>query len=225
MDNNSLTIALAHAGLLADADIEDISLLDVAKSAPKGDTLSKLVANAATDSQYPPSPSVATIFFAPHEDYCCYAHTDAIHFYVRFIDDVFGIWIPPIHNPIASWQSFQYKMNHYHGLNWRFTDLSDTVEFMDLKLYIQDGTIYSSLYEKALIHHLYTPPHSSHPPGVTLGLVHGLVFRIVTLCSHDDNILAKLRLSFQHLRRRGYAASKILPIYHDAIKREKLHWI
>jgi hypothetical protein len=45
-------------------------------------------------------------------------------------------------------------MNHYHGLNWRFTDLSDTVEFMDLKLYIQDGKIYSSLYEKALNHHL-----------------------------------------------------------------------
>jgi hypothetical protein len=169
----------------------------------------------------PPSPSVATIFFAPHEDYCCDEHDDAIHFYVRFIDDVFGIWIPPLHLPNLSWQLFQAKMNNYHGLNWRFTDLSDTVEFMDLKLYIQDGTIYSSLYEKALNHHLYIPPHSSHPPGVTLGLVHGLVFRIVTLCSHDDDVLAKLRLSFQHLRRRGYAASKILPIYHDAIKRAK----
>jgi hypothetical protein len=52
MDNNALTIALAHAGLLADAGIKDISLLDVAKSALNGDTLSKLVANAATDSQY-----------------------------------------------------------------------------------------------------------------------------------------------------------------------------
>jgi hypothetical protein len=103
-------------------------------------------------------------------------------------------------------------MNNYHGLNWRFTDLSDTVEFMDLKLYIQDGTIYSSLYEQALNHHLHIPPHSSHPPGVTLGLVHSLVIRIVTLCSHDADVLAKLRLSFQHLRRRGYVASKILPI-------------
>jgi hypothetical protein len=112
-------------------------------------------------------------------------------------------------------------MNHYHGLHWRFTDLSETVEFMDLKLYIKDGTIYSSLYEKTLNHHLYIPPHCSHPPGVTLSLVHGLVFRTITLCSHDDDVLAKLRLSFQHLHRRGYAASKILPIYHDAIKRAK----
>jgi hypothetical protein len=33
MDNNVLTIALAHAGLFADAGIDNISLLDIAKSA------------------------------------------------------------------------------------------------------------------------------------------------------------------------------------------------
>jgi hypothetical protein len=50
----------------------------------------------------PPSPSVATIFFAPHKDYCCDEHNDAIYFYVHFIDDVFWTWIPPIHNPILT---------------------------------------------------------------------------------------------------------------------------
>jgi hypothetical protein len=139
----------------------------------------------------PPSPSCATTFFAPHEDTCCDDHPPVI-FYKRFIDDVFGVWLPPATNADAAWAAFKLQMNDYYGLKWIFSDLSSTVDFMDLRLSLINGRIHSSLYEKALNHHLYIPPHSAHPPGVTLGLISGLVFRIVTLCSDEADILSKL---------------------------------
>ena len=42
-----------------------------------------------------------------------------------------------------------------------------------------------SLREREMNLYLYIPPHSAHPPGVLLGLVFGMVFRIhtTTLCS------------------------------------------
>jgi hypothetical protein len=92
-------------------------------------------------------------------------------------------------------------------MKWIFSEGSSTVNFMDLTLTLVDGKIHSSLHEKDLNHHLYIAPHSAHPPGVTLGLIYGLAFRIVTLCSDESDILAKLQESFRHLVRRGYYAA------------------
>ena len=88
---------------------------------------------------------------------------------------------------------------------------------MDLTLKIQDGRIHSTLYEKPLNHHLYIPPHSAHPPGMQLGLIHGLVFRIITLCSNEKDIQTKIKAAFKHLLNRGYKADAIRPTFHAAI--------
>jgi hypothetical protein len=165
----------------------------------------------------PPRPPPALLPSLLHTKTNVAMITPPVIFYKRFIDNVFGVWLPPATNAEAAWEAFQLQMNNYHGLKWIFSDLSDTINFMDLRLSLINGHIHSSLYERALNHHLYIPPHSAHPPGVTLGLIYGLVFRIVTLCSDEDDILSKSRLAFWHLRQRGYAASQIIHIFHAAI--------
>jgi hypothetical protein len=84
--------------------------------------------------------------------------TPPVIFYKRFIDDVLGIWLPPATNDVAAWEAFQLQMNDYYGLKWIFSNLSDTVDFnfMDPRLSLINSRIHSSLYEKALNHHLYT---------------------------------------------------------------------
>ena len=91
----------------------------------------------------PPSPPWATLFFAPHEDECCDTFADNIHFYRRFLDDVFGVWTPNEDPAIDAhnWTRFKSKMNSFHGLEWTFSDLSNTVDFMDLTIKLQNGDI------------------------------------------------------------------------------------
>jgi hypothetical protein len=165
----------------------------------------------------PPSPSWATMYFAPHEDECVDAFPRHILFYRQFIDDIFGIWIDEPTASSDAFTRFQTKMNECEGMIWTFSSLTDTVDFMDVTLSLCAGRITSSLYEKKLNHHLYIPPHSSHPPGVSNGLISGLVFRIITLCTDEDVILVKLHESFRHLKRRGYTSDRLTPLFHAAI--------
>ena len=87
--------------------------------------------------------------------------------YKRFIDDVFGIWLPhpdPQKNE-RLWNEFTKTMNNYPGLTWEFNPPSDTVDFMDLTITIKNGKISTSLFEKPLNLHLYIPPTLPTPQG------------------------------------------------------------
>ena len=121
-----------------------------------------------------------------------YQNKKQIIFYKRFIDDVFGIWLPRP-NPQTNarlWEEFKDSMNTFPGLTWEFEDTSDKANFMDMTVTIKNGHISTSLFEKQLNLHLYIPPHSAHPPGLLPGIVHSTLFRIFTLCSdYDDRIL------------------------------------
>jgi hypothetical protein len=125
----------------------------------------------------PPCPAWATMYFAPYEDDSCDVFADHILFYKRYIDDVFGIWLP-VPGDDATWTAFQEHMN-ISALVWDFTDRSRSVNFLDLTISITDsGAIHTTLYEKPLNLHQYLPPHSAHPPGVLRGLVKGMIYRL-----------------------------------------------
>ena len=145
-----------------------------------------------TAMRTPPAPPYATIYYGLHESKFLPNHRQHVIFYKRFIDDVFGIWLPHPNAHINKrlWDEFTKSMNNYPGLTWEFNPPSDKVDFMDLTISIHKGKITMSLFEKPLNLHLYIPPHSAHPPGLLPGIVHSTLFRIFTLCSDlNDQIL------------------------------------
>ena len=169
----------------------------------------------------PPAPPYATIYYGIHEKNFLPKHNKHVIFYKRFIDNVFGIWIPHP-NPQTDaqlWDEFKQSMNAFPGLTWEFEDPSDKVNFMDLTITIKNGHISTSLFEKPLNLHLYIPPHSAHPPGLLPGIVHSRLFRIFTLCSdHDDRVL-RTRVFFKRLQARGYKSDQIKSLFYKAITR------
>ena len=52
----------------------------------------------------------------------------SVIFYVRFINDVYGIWMPPVNYTMdesnATWTDFKADVNDDHGLAWGFSDRS-----------------------------------------------------------------------------------------------------
>ena len=69
-------------------------------------------------------------------------------------------------------------MQQWHGLQWEFTPLSTTCNFMDLTVTITpSGHLSTTLSEKPQNLYLYIPPSSAHPKG---GLITGSVLRYYT---------------------------------------------
>ena len=86
----------------------------------------------------PPAPPYATIYYGLHESTFLPSHRQHVIFYKRFIDDVFGIWLPHPNAELNErlWDEFTKTMNNYPGLTWEFNKPSHRVVFMDLTISI-----------------------------------------------------------------------------------------
>ena len=169
----------------------------------------------------PPAPPYATIYYGLHESKFLPQCQNHVIFYKRFIDDVFGIWLPHPNPKINSqlWEEFTASMNNYPGLTWEFHKPTNMVDFMDLTISITNGNISMSLYEKPLNLHLWIPPHSAHPPGLLPGIVRSTLFWIFTLCSDHNDRIFRTKVFFKRLQARGYKSDQIKPLFNKAIAR------
>ena len=63
----------------------------------------------------PPAPPYATIYYGLHESKFLPNHQQHVIFYNRFIDNVFGIWLPHPNTQINErlWDEFTKSMNNY----------------------------------------------------------------------------------------------------------------
>ena len=181
-----------------------------------GDTYWKQLTGAAMGQ--PPSPSYATTFFGIHEERIIPFYHPFVPVYFRFIDDVFGIWIKQNDPQIdeACWNDFKESMNSFHGLQWEFSERTNSVDFMDLTISIDNYRLITDLYEKSLNLYLYIPPLSSHPPGVLTGLILGNCHRIYTLVSSQSSRKQHINNFYKRLIARGYQHNTLVPLFQRA---------
>ena len=187
-----------------------------------GDTFWRQLSGTAMGT--PPAPPYATIYFGLHEQKFLRKHRTKLLFYRRFIDDVIGIWRCDEGERFDSnreWDAFLRDMDSAQGLRWETNSPAKEIDFMDITLRIERGQIETTLYEKKINMHLYIPPHSCHPPGMMLGVVHGMVRRIMTLCTNKADQSKRIHEFVRHLRARGYHRDQIMPVVRSAL--DKIH--
>ena len=176
----------------------------------------------------PPAPPWATIYFCIHEHRIIKKFPE-LHYYRRYIDDGFGIWIPQDDTPNTRLDEFKMTMasygidhpffarNELQPLQWEFSSLDTSAIFLDLNISIKNGKIATKIYEKDLNLYLYIPPHSCHSKGVLKGLISGMVYRAKCLCTDTSDIVPFLVKCHQRLLDRGYQDEDIRPIFKEAI--------
>ena len=113
------------------------------------------------------------------------------------MDDVICIWClnksPEL--DALEWNEFRDKMNAFPCLTWEFSERSKSIDFMDMKISINNSNkIETTLFEKRLNLHLYIPPHSAPLPGLLPGIVYGTLFRIFYLCSSEKDKLQRTKV-------------------------------
>jgi len=57
-----------------------------------------------------------------------------ILFYRRYIDDIFGLWVPPSTQQASTWTRFKEKLNSWGNLKWLIEEPSNKTVFLDLQV-------------------------------------------------------------------------------------------
>jgi hypothetical protein len=173
-----------------------------------------------------PSCAYATLYFSAHENSLKDKYEEIV-FFKRYIDDIFGIWVPRYPNDNDRWQQFQNDCNKFGKLRWEFTQRSLQTVFLDLHITLNDnGTISTALYEKPENHYLYLPAFSNHPPGVLKGLVYGMIYRTLRLSSSPSAQQTDINNLLIRLLARGYEQKfliKLINKAYNSIKYKLLH--
>jgi len=164
----------------------------------------------------PAACNYATITFGQHENSRIFpSYSQHLLYYKRYIDDIFGIWIPPERNNQEAWTNFKEEINNWGNLKWKFEDLSQHTVFLDLSIEIKGSKIQTKTYQKAMNLYLYIPPLSAHPHSCFKGLVTGEMRRYWIQNNPID--FQQLLIKFiDRLRDRGHTLQDIATILEQA---------
>ena len=91
----------------------------------------------------------AILFFAYYErTILLQKYKRNLLFYVRQIDDIFGIWLDCKASPNA-WENFQQDLNSACKLKWKTTPLSKSVDFLDITIMLdKEGNVSTRMFQK-----------------------------------------------------------------------------
>jgi len=122
----------------------------------------------------PAACAYATIAYGQHENsVILQKYGDNLLYFKYYIDDIFGIWLPPPTQKQATWESFKQDLSNWGTLSWVIENPSLETNFLDLNIRIIDSKIDSTTFQKPLNLYLYLPPNSAHPPSCFKGLITG----------------------------------------------------
>ena len=147
----------------------------------------------------------ATLYYGYHEVHTLIPkYGQYLLYFKRFIDDIKGIWLMPAENGMEKWTEFCNDINDFGILTWDISELSKSVDFLDLTITINNGRIETKTYQKAMNLYLYLPPASAHPQSCIKGTVYGLIRRYYVQNTHRKDYIHFVVLLYRRLLERGW---------------------
>ena len=127
-------------------------------------------------------------------------------FYVRYIDDGFGIWT----HGEQSLNEFHKFANTIHpSIKVELRYSKEKIEFLDTMVIVENNTLETDLYCKPTDKHIYLHKDSNHPTSVKKSLPYGMGIRIRRICSRETDYQKRRKELKIQLRKRGYSGKFI----------------
>ena len=158
----------------------------------------------------------ATLYYGYHEEHHLIpTYGQHLLYFRRYIDDIILIWLS---ENAADWEAFKNDLG-FGILTWAASELSSSVDFLDMTISIVDDRIETRTYQKAMNLYLYLPPSSAHTRGVIKGMIYGLMSRYKSQNTHRKDYIFFTTLLFRRLLARRWQRDEIYPIFVDAAER------
>ena len=147
------------------------------------------------------APSYACLFMGALEQDILAKSPDKPLLWVRFIDDIFGIWT----HSLEKWNKFYEHLNSSHSSIKFVGEISDTcLPFLDVMVKLNNGRISTDLYTKPTNSHNYLPWDSCHPKSTKIGIPKSQALRIKRICSEQADFNKRLYQLGGYLRSCNY---------------------
>jgi len=136
-------------------------------------------------------------------------------YYKCYINNIFGLWIPPKTQHLATWNRFKKKPNGWGSLEWVVENPSNKMVFLDLNIELHHSTIDMNTFQKPLNLYLCTPPRSAHPPSCLKGLITRGIMMI--LDAKQSRTISIIWIKFiEHLISRGHVLKNLILLLEQA---------
>jgi hypothetical protein len=181
-----------------------------------GDTYWLQMSSTATGT--PTACAYATIMFGHYENkHIPTNFSNNLLYHRRYIDDVFGIWLPPAKNKLMTWNAFNNTLNGWGKLEWAIEEPSAHTAFLDLDLDItlSNSKITTKTFQKTMHLYLYILPTLAHPPSCLKGLIISEL-RCYWLQNNTTNFQNILTKFVERLTKRGHKLDDLIPLFLQA---------
>ena len=126
--------------------------------------------------------------------------------FIRYIDDIFGIWT----ESIQKLKEFHKTANDIHpNIQVDLKSSTSSLEFLDVLIEVKDSEIQTSLYKKPTDNHLYLHAKSDHPRTTKKAIPYGLGIRAKRICSDHNQYWKERQEIKKHLKTRGYRSEDV----------------
>ncbi len=126
--------------------------------------------------------------------------------YKRYIDDVLGASF----GTRQDLENFIQFCSTYHpALSYTFEISESSISFLDLRLSISGDKVVTTIHYKPTDTHSYLDYSPSHPPHCKKAIPYSQLLCLRTICSDDDDFVAKSRERSSFFQKRRYPRSVI----------------
>lgn len=163
---------------------------------------------------------ILTTFFcstAPTTTRCRDSLSKVLIWY-RLIEDIFVIWTGSREELFSFLEVL--KLNYF---NLKFTMNYDqrTINFLDMQIFINDGSMGSSLFRKPSAGNTILHATSSHPRPLFTSIPYSQYLRLKRNCSRQEDYETEAKALQNRLLARGYSRSCLKKAYHRANLRDR----
>ncbi|XP_028297624.1 uncharacterized protein LOC114459639 [Gouania willdenowi] len=153
------------------------------------------------------APSYANIFMADWEEAglakCKYKPL----YYVRYLDDIFGIWS---HTKEDFLQFIETLNTHDPSIKLKYETNDKSIDFLDTTVYKGDDlgrtcTLNIKVFFKKTDTHALLFKSSFHPKHTYRGLVKSQLIRYDKICTKEEDFWETVKILFKTLQKRGYS--------------------
>ena len=150
------------------------------------------------------APTYANIFMAKYDILIQKLGTKCIHFFKRYIDDIFMIWTGTEEEFLDFFKTLNemhptIKFTYSYNLTTRSTTFLDTEVTID-----SNNNITTDLYKKETDRVQYLLPTSCHPSHIFNNIPFSLALRLVRICSNEDRLKQRMTELKEMLLSRQY---------------------
>ena len=192
-----------------------------------GDAIYRQIMGTAMGT--PMAPNYANLFMAKFEENVITSYHASTGLkplvWYRYIDDIFLIWThgdDELQKFLTYVDSFSDARKMKSAIRFEVNKSQHEVNFLDVKVSLEKGTLRTSLFSKPTDAHLYLNYSSSHPRHVLRNIPKGQFIRIKRICSEPADYHHHSQLLCNFFVERGFEPSKLKETRQEVGKMDRM---